>query len=317
MPVQSSAPFSSSPSSGESTLSINRAALLRALGRYLPWSEDPGEWDDNQKLRADDIIKSGERMLYHPERLPGEQSVHTWSFLYPVLTLPINAPYSTGTVAIVSGVVTLSGGGTWPSWAASGWISVDGSLYEVATRTSNSVIVLSDTSVTVSSGATYKLEQWEYDLPSGFAHFLDPQLSFSPDNQRWYPLDLAGPGYIHQRRQTSFMDYASDEQPFLAAVNPRTRNQATGQRFELIIWPSPASALTIKGPYFLNPFAITVDDPYPLGGEQHAETLLEAVLAAAEIHMNDERTIHRETFKERLWASVALDRRTHTPKFFG
>lgn len=307
--------LASAPST-ESTLSVTRTQLMQALGRYLSWSRSPSDWTAEQTDDAAAIIRSAERMFYHPERLPGEHTVHVWSFLDQRLELDINASYSTGTVAISSGTVTLTGG-TWPSWAASGWLEVDGAEYEVSSRTSGSVIVLAD-SITVASGASYTLSQWEYALPSLFGgNFLESYLAFHRLDENWVRVRLTGPNEIHGRRQTDWVTGVDFDQPFLAAVERKTRSQTTGQRFQLIIWPSVTSAGTIIATYTANPSAITDSEPYPLGGEQHAETLLAAVLAAAELYMNDERSVHRDTFKERLWASVALDRKLNTPKYFG
>jgi hypothetical protein len=308
-------PYSSAPST-ESALSINRTNLLNALGLYLPWNADPTLWSPEQSAIADQIIKSGERMFYQPERLPGEHSVHTWSFLNQDLNLPVVAPYSTGTVVITAGAVTLTGG-TWPTWAAAGWLTVGGSDYEVSARTSNTVITLEDTTASAAAGSSFKLEQWQYALPNDYGHFLENSLKFRPDSQTWYRVKLTGAGEIFAKRQVDWATSLSLEQSLLAAHNPRQRDADTGPRFDLLLWPTPTRAGIITGPYYANPYAIGPTDPYPMGGQPHAETLLEAVLAAAELRMNDERTVHRETLKERLWASVALDRRTNTPKFFG
>lgn len=66
--------------------------------------------------------------------------------------------YATGTVAIASGVVTLTSG-TFPSWSAQGTLNYQGTLYTVNTRDGDTQVTLDDTSVTVSSGAAYCLIQ--------------------------------------------------------------------------------------------------------------------------------------------------------------
>ena len=60
-----------------------------------------------------------------------------------------NDSYSTGTVAISSGVVTLSGG-TFPTWAAEGVLGVGEELYQIKSRDSNTQITLYDTTATAS-----------------------------------------------------------------------------------------------------------------------------------------------------------------------
>ena len=241
-----------SPSAtGESTLSLNRTQLRRAVARYLGVSRNSADWASDPYLEEDinDIVASGERSFYQPVRLPNESSVHAWSFLRPVLPLPIVANTA------------------------------------------------------------------DYDLPDDFAGFIDPYLSFVAADDQWHSVELTNVVRIQRKRQTE--DLAPSDEPELAAVNQKTVDQTGGQRYEIMLWPSPSTAATLTAPYYSNPFAITDAAPYPLGGQPHAETLLESVLAAAELHENDTRDIHRVTFQERLAASIALDRKLTTTKDFG
>lgn len=73
-----------------------------------------------------------------------------------IFVSPVNQPYTTGTVSITLGVVTLTGG-TWPTWAADARITVAGTIYTVASRQSGTQITLVDLTVTGISGATYSL----------------------------------------------------------------------------------------------------------------------------------------------------------------
>lgn len=80
--------------------------------------------------------------------------------------LNIVGDYSTGTVAITNGSATVTlTGGTWPSWAASGEIMIDGQWYDVSTRDSNTALTLSANwhlpSVT---GKSYVLYQDNYSV---------------------------------------------------------------------------------------------------------------------------------------------------------
>lgn len=67
----------------EPSLSITRTDIKRYLGRKMGASLTSSDWtgteiDDN----ADDFIESGERnFYYHDMILPGESTVHLWSFL--------------------------------------------------------------------------------------------------------------------------------------------------------------------------------------------------------------------------------------------
>ena len=67
-----------------------------------------------------------------------------------------NSGYSTGTVTVTAGVVTLSGG-TWPAAAASGYLVVNGLQYVVSTRDNDTQLTLTDVSVTAAAGSIYQL----------------------------------------------------------------------------------------------------------------------------------------------------------------
>lgn len=66
-----------------STLLITRTDLKRYLGRFLQASQTAADWSGTTiETDVDDFIESGERNFYHHSMiLPGETSIHTWSFL--------------------------------------------------------------------------------------------------------------------------------------------------------------------------------------------------------------------------------------------
>jgi hypothetical protein len=73
-----------------------------------------------------------------------------------IMVSPTITPYNTGTIAIVNGVVTLTGG-TWPSGAADDRLLVNGETYDVATRDSGTQLTLGDLTVNVGGGTSYSL----------------------------------------------------------------------------------------------------------------------------------------------------------------
>ena len=93
----------------ESTLTLVRDDLLKAIGNMLGRGIDITNWDDADfTTRVNSCVDIGCRWVYEPDLLPNEAQVHMWSFMQPKLTsFDLNAPYSTGTVTIVAGVVEL------------------------------------------------------------------------------------------------------------------------------------------------------------------------------------------------------------------
>ena len=298
---------------GESTLSVTRDDLRRYVRRYLGISRT-GSLDTDDESDVADIVKAAERWVYVPEVLPGESVAHVWSWATPLLTISLTAPYSTGTVSITNGTVTLTGG-TWPSWAADGTLVIEDGRYEVDTRTSGSVIVLEDTTVTGVSGETYELEHWRYTLPDGFSAFMDNSLSYSEGDNVWHSVALTGTGEVLQKRQIT--QVSVDTHPELAAVNVVSNDQTGGTRYELLLWPTPQSTYSIIGKYWVNPNAVSSGAPYPMGGMPLADLFVAAALASAEFHMNNARGEQYANFLSRLRAAIAFDRKMNAPKWLG
>ncbi len=151
-----------------------------------------------------------------------------------------------------------------------------------------------------------------YALPDDFAGFLDDRLSFS--TTKTWSLKLTSMDDVLEHIQDFGTSMPSGiTQPLLAAVESTSSTLGTtGQRWQIVLWPTPASTLTVTGQYRLNPAALATDAHYPLGGEAHSQTLLESCLAAAEEFQNDATsTVHRDRFQELLNASILLDQRLH------
>lgn len=233
----------------ESTLSITRVEILSALRRYLTYART-GSLETDQQSDIDDCIKAGENLFYKGTRLPGESTVHRWSFSEPEMAISVTA---------------------------------------------------NDNS---------------YDMPDDFSGFNSSELSVILSGRTAEPVKLTNMDRIRQL-QVEYPSYTA-EFPLEAAVNLKARAQTTGQRFELILWPTPTLAHTLRGTYLSNPSAIADATPYPLGGQPHGQTLKEACLAVAERDMNDiDQGPHFKEFMRLMFDSVALDRSLTTPKYFG
>src|SRR6185369_14019308 len=106
--------------------------------------------------------------------------------------------------------------------------------------------------------------------------------------------------------------------PKLAAVQTLPMDGTTAQRWSLAIWPNPNGPYHLRGTYRSNPYQLTATAIYPMGGQPHSETIREACLGIAERDVNDvPNGPHQTAFRERMVASVNLDRRMTTPKSFG
>jgi hypothetical protein len=288
-----------------STLDQGLGDLQAAVGHFLGYTSTSANWSAVKLALIDSIVQSGLRRFYWPPPLPGQMMAHEWSWIKPTATLTTAAPYSTGTVTIVDGVVTLVTG-TWPSWAASGVIKVSGLTHAVDTRDSDSQLTLHNTSLDAAALTTYVLSQLDYDLPSDFGH-LEGGLTFAP-NLHWPPIQVAGEGLIRQYRQSGSGDVGV---PRYAAVRAKTVPDSTsvGQRFEVMFDKAPDAAYVLAYRYAILPDRLTTTNAMPYGGIAMAETLLESCLSVAEERVNDTRGVHYQAFIERLAAAISFDSR--------
>lgn len=104
--------------------------------------------------------------------------------------------------------------------------------------------------------------------------------------------------------------------PQYAAIRPtKGTAQNHGQTFELYIYPEADADYTLTFTYYVIPDALTDNYPYCYGGAAHAETILESCLAIAEERLDDQHGgVHGRKFRERLIASIGLDRRMKPQK---
>lgn len=292
----------------ESTLSLTYARLIREIGRELSYGHDSSIWTGDKAYMAthvDDCLLAGLARFY---------AAHDWKFLRPPLELSLWASYSTGTIGVVAGVVTLTGG-TFPAAAADGDLIVDGVTYSVASRTSGTALVLTDTSVAIDSGTAYQLVQARATLPDDFAAMIG-ELHFRPGttlNSR--RVEIVDDERIRWARQ---IGTAMQEQAIWASIRPKTVSGTTdGQRFELSLWPSTATAGRLVGRYRVNPNAVSSSLTYPYGGMLHGATILEACLAAAERQKEANDGRHEQQYLMLLPQSIRRDAEATAPDRVG
>jgi hypothetical protein len=156
----------------------------------------------------------------------------------------------------------------------------------------------------------------DYTLPADFGGFIGPKLYYSPTDSQCEGVALTKVGEILKLRERGTTSVLGS-MPKFAAVCPLANDGTSGQRQQLMVYPTPSSNATLYGRYWSAPHAISDDTPYPLGGQPHSDSLLESMLAAAELRINDERGPHAARFLELLIASVDFDRSLTTPRSFG
>ncbi len=295
------------------TLVLGYNEFRQETAHHVGWTRDSAKWDSDKLTSLERILQTALVRVYTPAPIEPGRPAHKWSFFYPVATLTTTAPYSTGTVTIAAGVVTLVGG-TFPSWAASGDLTVDGVSYTVVTRDGGNQVTLDDTSVTKATASNYVLAQSAYDLPSDFGGFLG-SMTYDPGiSTLWPALQFASEAMIRERKQND----TTTARPRWYGIRPKPFVATTGQRWETILDPSPDGAYRLTYRYQVLPAMISEANPYPLGGQQLSETILEACLAVADERFNEGGNgLHQAKFMERLAAAIQLDQDRSTPDFMG
>lgn len=300
----------------ESTLTLTRADLLKAAGNMLGRGIDTTAWDDPDfSTRVNMCVDIGCRWVYEPDLLPNEAQVHMWSFMQPKLTsFDLNAPYSTGTVTVVAGVVT-GVGTTFPSWAAAAEFVVGSVSYSVSTRDSATQLTLDDTAVTAAALSTYTLQQIDYVLPDLFGGFRGDLFLDQTSSSLGQVVRRADKEELLGYQRSGIADFAA--QPARFAVFTQDQTGAAGQRWLITVWPTADAAYTLSGFYTINPYQLTSALPYPMGGLPLSECLREAVLGAVEIEFMGAAGIHTQMFQRRLQAAISYDRQMSNPGIIG
>jgi hypothetical protein len=295
-----------------SGLAIDYSRIREEVADFLGWTRDSAKWSAIEVSRLASILRSGLLQVYFPQQAkPG--LVHHWSWMRPLATISTVAPYTTGTVEIIDGVVTLTGG-EWPSWAADGELTTTGGTYDVATRDSDTQITLADTSVSVAAGATFSIGKATYELPADFSGMFDGPLTHKPGTSSFYPpLSFVSDAMVRRERQYLGLT----DRPVRFSIRPNSSDGSAVQKWEITFYPTPNAAYELRGRYKVSPQMIDATKKYPLGGEAMSEVFLESCLAIAEQRFVDESRLHTERFMALLAAAIENDADSFSPDFLG
>ena len=270
--------------------------LQQEIGLVLGFGASPSSWSHDQGQRANSIIQRGYQLFLMPVITGISRQPHRWSFLRPVTSLNLVASYSTGTISVFAGVVTLSVSGTFPSWAASGDLVVAGVSYSVASRGGNNEITLDDLTVAVAGGTAYTLQQTVYDLPSNFGG-IDGPMTYQNGTSVMNPaIELVS----ERKLATLVQQWSTVGQPQFGAIRVKTPNTTNGTQWELELWPPSDAAYTVFYRFKALQSATLSAGKYPMGGVAHAETILAACLSVIDPG-------RAEDFQQKLASSISMD----------
>ena len=279
------------------------SSLLERIGHFL-FGIRTG-YSSDQTTDIEECIKDGLRDVY---------AAHDWSFFRPLKDITTTAPYTTGTVTIVLGVVTLVTG-TFPTWAAEGTLKVGDNYYSVASRDSGSQITLDDLTVAAAALSTFELARPEVPLDATFeAISPDSDLTYYPDQNGLYPP-------VRQQHDSRIRKMQQDDpfydRPIFDSVRTVEFDPTVGSRKRLAFHPTPDKAYVLRVPMILRQTMIDVTNQYPVGGETLAQVITEACLAAAERNYDEQSNQHTGRFQEMLPLAIQADLQKSVPTSLG
>lgn len=98
--------------------------------------------------------------------------------------------------------------------------------------------------------------------------------------------------------------------PLVAAIRAGTNpGGASGQRQELIYWPTTDQAYSVQFQYSVLPDVLSASRPYPYGGAGFSQCLLMACLAASEATVNGQPGPYTGMYQMELRKAIDMDRK--------
>lgn len=179
---------------------------------------------------------------------------HDWSYYKRVFSFPTTGPYSTGTIAYdqTGGAtcerqLTLTSG-TWPTWAAYGYVQIAMKTYQVQKYWSTTVIQLAENNNPgddIDSGTSYILYRDMYPLPQDFTEAYNAVTQPSGIVLRFVPIAQWAYGRDY---------YLNGSRPIAFTV---TSDLVVPQRQACRLWPAPDDEYSILFTYKANLIAPT------------------------------------------------------------
>lgn len=284
---------------------VSYSALVERVAHYLFGAEPTTSLTSDQLTKIGYCIKDGLNRVY---------TAHEWSFLRPLADVTTKPPYATGTITVVSGVVTLAGG-AFPSWAAEGVLSLNGKTYSIASRQSGTQITLKDTSLSLASPSNYSLASAEVDMDPSFDSVSnDSDLVYYPGQNQWYPS-------VSHRHDSTIRKLESENpelgRPCFYSVRTKRFDPTVGSRKSLVFYPAPDASYVLRVPMILRPVDLSDINQYPIGGEMLSQVILEACLASAEHNYEEREHVHEKRYLELVALAIRNDMERSSPTSLG
>ena len=262
-------------------------------------------WDHVTAQRFDSWLQRGYRLFLQPEITsdPNHRG-HVWSFTRPLFSMVLNAPYETGTITLVGSTATLTGG-TFPTWATECELEIEGQRLPVVTRTSGTVLAVTNNLALSATAVTYRLLHAKYRTTSSFLG-IDGPLRYRPDTAAVNSYARVNMVSFQTLQFSRYSNTFITNEPLMAAETVENV-LGTSESIKVIeFWPYPVRTIQVEGLAKIQPTIIAPGE-YAIGGPSHYETILAAMCAAAEVKRMPD-------FTAKLMASINRDQSLNSPQ---
>ena len=339
------------PATPHSSLALVFDNIRGEVGRHFGFGRSYALMSSSQKADVDAVIDRGLRQFYAPPLMP-DGSTHLWSFMRPTMNITVHAQYSeTGNpsngctlVDSTPNAIANFSGATIPTWCTHGVLEYkhpttdQKCLIHIHLRVSNSQVELEDAvtsdefTIAVGNGIAFTITDSIYALPTAFGGIEgDVTLEAASGYQvvRQVGEEQIREMFLNSAIQTGVPAYFC-VRPWRDPGIDRIGNRGhIGQytRYEMVFFPRPDNTYRMSFRYlFVFPGLVdyaaaegsqTLDESVPPGIAYHHETILASCMAVAEEYADSPNGKYRDYFKQRLMASVALDRKAGGSAYFG
>lgn len=257
------------------------SALIDEIGAYKGWDTPTVMQRLWCLARLNEGYRRLKRGVYIDEE--GVRHVHAFSFLQPsniaVSTVDLTLwPTATGTMTVVTTTITASAAAFYPSMVGHTLVAdTSGTTYTISGYTSSTVITVT-ASAAADTGDTFTITATgTYRLPSDWGGAeSNPVYTNAASNS--IDLEEVTPEEMDQL----YRDSSSTGDPEKYSITPASP-VTTGQSWNVRMYPVPSTARTVQWPYKVVVADLTDSTAvYPVGGEEHNDTVLACAIAAAE-----------------------------------
>jgi hypothetical protein len=155
-------------------------------------------------------------------------------------------------------------------------------------------------------------DDYLYDMPTTFGSIVGDMI-YAADANVARVIKQTSPGYIDRQRSIS----DANGRPAFFALRPKTVDETGLQITECMLWPTPDAVYSLAYHYDAHVSKLSATNLYPLGGQAHAEAIIQSCRdIAAQRYKDQPAGPEHELFMQRLQASVEADRR-NSPSFLG